>query len=370
MFISKPAKIRVSILIVFAAFCLLFQNCSSSNSSGSGQSSGNDAFVVKGSRSLGVDILDTTTASDFNNNIAMAKSAGASQMILSLGWNQIEATTPTDCATTGTYTDPGGALATFNTLLPTAGLKLSLSILPITTGLDMRPTNLKSKNFDDSLLICRYQKMLTYVFSKIPNVQLTSLMVGNEIDAFSSATTSAFWTQYWGFFVQASGAAKTLRSSLPVSVSKAGLQQIYNSADFVAVTYYPMKSDFTVKNPSVIAGEIDGLVQKFPSKTITFNEIGFPSGATYDASSEELQRVFVAQVFASWDKYATTITSMSFLRLNDLTLANAQSVATQYGLTGNTKFTEFIQTLGLRTNAGGDKAAFLQLKVESSKRGW
>lgn len=373
---------------LFSLICLiLFLNCSKNGASDviNSQPPNTNASVAKGLREIGMDILDTNPSSSFNTNISLAKAAGSTYMILGLGWNQIEASTPNDCGSAGTYVDPGNALATFNSLLPTSGIKLSLSILPVSTNLNLMPSSLSSANFDDPLVVCRFQKMLSFVFSKIPNVELVSMQFGNEIDSYSAATQLSFWSQYWGLFTQASVTAKSLRPGLKTSIvstmhgatgqslnplAQGGLQQIYNSADIVVVTYYPLNSNFTVKNPDVVDSEIGSLVTLYPSKPIYFNEIGYQSGSTYDASSEDLQKQFVTRVFKTWDKYPNQILKMSFLRLNDVSLSAAQSTANTYGLTGNNQFIEYIQTLGLRTYDGRDKQAYIQLKIEATSRGW
>jgi hypothetical protein len=382
--VRDPRIFKTLTVVTLLASVLLFQGCTSTN--GIVQSEGNNANPVpQGSRQLGLDILYTTPSSSFHNNVTYAQFAGATYLILGLGWKEIETSTPGDCTTPGTYTDPGNALATLNSTLPSANMKLSLSIVPISTGLDLRPSNLKFLAFDNPLTICRYQMMLKFVFSIIPDVTLVSMQFGNEIDEFGSANQVSFWSQYWHFYVNVSPTAKSLRAGLKTSVigtlygaigqssnelAQGGLQQIYNSADMVSVTYYPLNHDFSVKTPSVVFTDIGALVELYPSKRIHFNEIGYQSDSTYDGSSQALQQDFIHTVFQTWDLYPTQITHMSFLRLNDLSLSNAQRAAAIYGLEGNNNFIAFLQTLGLRTYAGSDKAAFIQLKTETSSRGW
>lgn len=395
MFLSK--KVSRKILLIFGLLITLglFQNCTSSNTpvesspttpGGDPHQEQGEVVTPKGSRQLGFDILSTTPSASFENNVESVKEAGGSYMILGLGWSEIESTTPGDCDLPGTYVDPGGALAAFNSLLPGVGLKLSLSILPISTNINLMPSNLKMKTLDDPLVVCRFQKMLSFVFSKIPNVQLISMQFGNEIDAYSDSNQVPFWGQFWGFFVQASNTAKALRSGVKTSVvsslygatgrssnsiAQGGLSELYKSADMVVVTYYPINDDFTAKNPSVIESEIGALVDRYPNKEIYFNEIGFPSGSSFNSSSEELQKEFVQQVFKTWDKYSEKIPNISFLRMSDLSLAAAQETAALYGLAGNNGFIEFLQTLGLKnTYSGQVKKAYSEILIETKKRQW
>jgi len=373
-------------MIPLLLYMIIFQNCTSSSPSGVGNPGNASTSVVqKGARQLGVDILDTTPTSSFNNNISLVQAAGASYMILPIGWNQIESSTPSDCTTAGTYTDPGSELETFNSLLPANNIKLSLSILPISTSINLMPSNLAALPFDNSLVICRFQKMLSFVFSKIPNIQLVSMQFGNEIDEYSAASSTSFWSQYWGFYVNVSQTAKGLSPGLKTSVigslygasgqstnslAQGGLKQIWNSADVVVVTYYPLNTDFTVKSPTVASSDISALANLYPNNKIYFNEIGFPSGSTSENSSQALQQQFLHDIFQVWDTYSTQIPNMTFVRLNDYSLSAAQSVAANYQLSGNLIFIEYLQTLGLRTYDGVDKPAFSQLKAETSARGW
>jgi hypothetical protein len=276
-------------------------------------------------------------------------------------------------------------LANLNSVLPASNVGLSLSIVPISTSINLMPSNLAGQPFDNALVICRYQKLLTYVFSKIPNVQLVSMQFGNEIDAYAGANQVSFWSQWWTFYTSVAPTAKSLRPGLRTSIAatlygtigqssnalaQGGLQQIFNAADAVIVTYYPLNGNFTVKPTTTALSDLSSLVSLYPNKPILFNEIGLPSGASFDASSTATQQDFIHQVFLAWDKYPTQITSMSFLRLNDISFASAQALATSYGLGSNSAFIEYLQTLGLISYSGTTKPAYNQLVSETHQRSW
>ena len=298
-------------------------------------------------------------------------------MILSIGWNLIEPTTPQDCKTPGTYTDPYGALETFNTYLPAHNLKLSLSILPVTTTINSLPSNLQSAALDDPLVVCRFVNMLTYVLSLIPNVELVSLQLGNELDAYAGALSVNFWSQYLTLFTNGVQTVHQLRPGTKVTVTgtlygaigqnslnplaQGGLAQLWKSADIVNVTYYPIKSNFTVKSPSVVLSDIKNLVGLFPNKPIFFNEVGYPSGSQA-GSSEDQQMLFYQNVVQVWNQYKVNIPHMLFVRLNDYSPTAAQSQANNYGLQSNSAFVSYLQTLGLRTYDGASKKAFTYIK--------
>ena len=341
--------------------------------------------VAKGSRQIGIDILDTTPASSFGDNIAHARSVGANSLILTLGWNQIEAVTPADCTSPGSYIDPGGALNALNSLLPKNGLRLSLTVAPIATSMNLMPSNLASKPFDNFLVVCRYEKMLEFVFSKISGIDLISFQVGNEVDAYAAASFVDFWSQYWTFLSAEIPAAHRLRQGLKVSVvgtlygatghsanplAKGGLAQLWKLSDMISVTYYPITAQFKVKSPSVVPTELASLLNLFPSKVVYLNEIGFPSGSSFTGSSALLQEQYIHQLFLAWDKFPVQLACVGFLRLNDLSSQAARDQAAHYGLSGNKAFVEYLQTLGMRTFSGADKPSFTQLKTETSLRHW
>lgn len=372
------------ILVVFAllVFFVGFQNFTVTDSLSFDFDSN---FVSKGNRQIGIDMLAQTPASDFYTNVSFGKSAGASMLIFTLPWNLIEPTTPKDCSTPGTYVDPGNFLSILNMVLPTQNLKLSLTVASLSTNMDGRPTNLKSLPFNNNLVTCRYQKMMRFVFSKIPNVQLSSFQIANEIDIYPGTFNDNFWNEYISFLLSAKSMASVLRPGLKVGVigtaygalgqtenpsSRKGLRILNYFTDIASFTYYPMEGNFRVKDPSVVGQEITNLVGIYPDKLIAFNEIGYQTGSVYDGSSEAQQQKFITEIFKAWDKYSQQIISMTIYCMNDFSREEAQRQAAGYGLGTNNAFIEYLQTLGLRTFDGKPKLAFTQLKAEALKRGW
>jgi len=367
-------------LFAFSAMALIISSC------GSGGSGGSASVTPKGSRTLGMDIVDTTPASDFNNNVTLAKSAGVQVMQLHMLWNGFEQSLASGCSST--LQDPGSILSIYNSVLPSKGLKMNLGILPITTSISGIPSDLKpfgDPAYSNANMICRFNKVLDFVHAALPNVTLNSLALGNEIDAYSGASAFQFWVDYGNFYTQVAAHAHTLWPGVPVTINgtfagvygtssnpyaQAAYQSLHNVSDVVGVNYYPIDSGFNVKNPSIIAGDIAGLVALYPNKPIYFQEVGYQSGSTYTGSSQALQAQFVTAIFQAWDAHASQIPYMAFLRLNDVSHSAAINTAIAYGLPGNNSFIEYIETLGLRDYAGNDKLAFTQLKSETHARGW
>lgn len=344
------------------------------------------APVLKGRRMLGMEINLTTPASDYFKNMDFAKAAGAEYVSLLLPWELIEPNAPTDCSTPATYTDPGNYLAILNSVLPKAGLKLSLTIAIINTNMDARPRSLKGRTVDDPVVQCRYGQMLKFVFSRIPALKLTSFQVANEVDAFpQSYTNPNFWLQFTRFVLVQKRIVKSYRSSVPVSFiatlggaigqtgnisAPSGLQLANMFTDLVAVTYYPLGPNFTVQDPPQVARDVDALMARYPSKKVTFNEFGCQTGSQFNRSSEAIQQKFISDFFTVWDRYNSQIVSALFFQLNDTSYDQAKQLAQMFGIGDHDGFVEYLQTLGLRTYDGVDKLGYKQLIREVNRRWW
>jgi len=77
----------------------------------SGSPMDGSTLVPKGSRLLGLDVVNPTQTQTFDDNVTFAKSIGANVLPIHVTWKSIEADSPADCVTAGTYTDT--VLSTF-----------------------------------------------------------------------------------------------------------------------------------------------------------------------------------------------------------------------------------------------------------------
>lgn len=123
-----------------------------------------------------------------------------------------------------------------------------------------------------------------------------------------------------------------------------------------------------MKPNSEVASLFQNLVG-FTNKPIHIEEVGYSSSAT-TSGSDSLQAEFYCEVFKAWDTHAVKIPSLSILRMVDKTRADAETVATTYGLAGNENFIEYIRTLGLRTSPNQTKEAFTLIDSELQRRGF
>jgi hypothetical protein len=306
-------------------------------------------------------------------------------------WNNNEGTG--SGTTSGTFTDTYGQLAAANWYYAntTPASLVSLTVSPIDTVGVMLPGDLAGTPFDNATVITRFKKYVDWLATMLPGTTFTSIQIGNEMDVPAAAGTAAYWSQYKtflhdvvpyvkskfpgvkvGFTVTAYGA---LGQGTNGATKQAGILSLLEETDLIGITYYPITlnpdATFSHKNPSVVIGEIDDLVAAIPTKPIYIQEAGYSTSSAC-GGSEAAQADFVSSVFTAWDAHASRIPFISFLRINDLSNADATSTAAAYGLPGNASFIAYLETLGLRSYAAPSsyKDSWSRLTAETAARGW
>jgi hypothetical protein len=332
--------------------------------SGASSSSSSSSVVARGSRVLAIDALN---GSNLPASLQAAQSAGGQSVTQLVTWTMIE-TSP------GVYNtlvlQPAGSL------VPQQGMSVSLMIAIINTTVKDVPPDLASLAFDDPVMIARFEALLDQIFAALPGTQLVSLGIGNEVEAYLNSDT--LWTQYKNFYNAVAAYARAKRPGLKVGVQgtlygvvgtwKSQYSALTQGSDLYMVSYYPLNADATVKDPSVVAADIDALVAAYPGKPIEIREAGYPTSSLLNSSNDK-EATFVSNMFTAWDKYAAQIEFICFTRLNDKTAAEIAADASYYHIT-DANLLAFFQTLGLRTADGLEKPAFGTLRNAAKARGW
>lgn len=411
----KPVN-RLVVSLFVLCLPILFINCSggsssettptpaapsdeSNNNPNNNPNNNDPAVVAKGSRVLGVDIVNESAGSNFTQNVASAQSLGAEYFILDMSWNQVEPGGSLNC-NLGTYTDPFGTLAGFNAALPALNIKMTLNFSLSTTNIWGLPSIFTPSTFTADpnssttqtligVMVCRYANAINYVMSKMPNVQITSIQIGNEIDYLPEATNTNFWINYWSFLAQTATHVRTLRTpsittALPIGVTaslsgltggkgetiRLGLNSLNSTiSDFVSANFYPFETGGSQAKIDLIGTQLTNLISAAGSKPVRIQEFGCQSG-TISNSSSELQKKCFQELFTVWDKNPTKLTHVNILRMNDLSHSGAYGLASTYIATPPADFVDYLETLGLKTHSGTEKEAFTYLKEQLKKRGW
>ena len=373
---------------------------------GGGGSGGGLAPQPRGARVLEIQTSEPANG-DFVGAFNLAQSIGMQSASLSLDWNAVDIGTDNSTVPPSPIyaNDPAtDFLAIANGCYPNSGTRLSLMLRPITTLTRMVPPGFENVPWDDPAMIARFEAFLDYVFLKIPDLDLTALAIGSEVDL--NLTDVITRGQYLGFYAAVADYARTTYAQLyparpplqvTVEVTHKGLLdpmtqayylQLNGFSDVIGVSYYPLAGGL-VEDPSVVAQDFAALLAAYPNHNLHFFQLGYPSGyyttAAYPEyaagtvspvinSSGTRQAEFIEAVFAAWDNYATRINLISFTWMHDETEADVAAITSNPAFGGLPNpppdYVEFLRTLGLRTDAATDKPAWSALASETAARGW
>lgn len=270
---------------------------------------------------------------------------------------------------------------------PLFGVKAELNIGPVNTVAKEVPADLQDVAFDSPELIDRFKAVLDTVFTHLPDLELSVLNIGNEIDIFFG-TNEANYLAYKSFLDEVVPYAQQLYFELHGTALKVGTvctfdgltspekvalcQAVNDDLDVVSVTYYPLNPDFTMESPEVVLTDFDDLVSYYSdtAQPIYFTECGY-SSSSFCNSSEELQSIFFQNVFAAWDEHYDNIKYISIFKSTDWSQAQVDIYLDYYGI-DVIEFAEYLRAIGVRTwdGSGTNKLAYDQIKCELEARNW
>lgn len=324
-------------------------------------------FAPRGDRLLSI-ALNETPSQKFDKAIKKAESVGIQVVTLPLPWDEIE-------KEPGKYKND--LLKIADSFYSKKGLQLAIELNPIDTNNIRMPNDLKSKDFNDPVVIERYKKALEWTLKQLPSVRLFSLSIGNEVDGVLGQD-QARWEQYSQFYEHTSNFARKIDPGLKVGckIMAKGLlknasnysKQLNRSSDVVMVTHYPLTEQFRVEHPDTVDRTMQEMVHLYPEKPVYFMELGYPSGKP-TGSSEGKQAEFIRAAFKSWDKEKDHIKFICFVWLYDRPDSELKAYRKYYKMNSD-NFESFLGSLGLCDASGREKPSFKALKEESKNRGW
>lgn len=326
----------------------------------------------KGNRMLGIHITQAEGGT-FDDAFTLALDAGMDCCPQTFFWNMLE---------DQSGYDPHSYLELINHYYPARNTAVSLCITPIETIYRGVPADLMEVPFGSPQMISRFKQLLDTIHAATPDLDLRFLIIGNEVDLYFDAHPGE-WEDYitfiaavvphakalWGEQVMA-GAESTLMGALGTHQEK--VKRMNEHTDMVCFSYYPLDPGFVMKPVDQVEEVIDRMMQAYPDRKMFLEECGYAGSETCNSSDAE-QSDFIGNMFRIWDKYRDRLLFMGFLWLHDLSPAQAQLFAVQYGISGQQgeeAFTEYVRSCGLRQFNGAAKPAFLRLKTEAGDRGW
>lgn len=327
------------------------------------------AALPKNDRILAIAVSDPVNG-NYDDAVTKALNAGAQALSLSVYWDEIE-TAPQ------VYNPDPNWLEIANAYYPTHDIAIILALNPIDTNQNRIPTDLKNLPLDDPAVIERFNKLQDYVFSQIPDLNLVAFSIGNEIDGYLGKDTEK-WAAYTTFYAETSAHARSLRPSLMigtkgifdgiVSTNASHFQTLNTHSDAIFVSYYPLNSDFTVREPNTVHEDFAKIVSLYPNQEIYLLELGYPSSEICN-SSESKQAAFISETFRAWDAHAEQIKMINFVWLNEISSSSIRTFESYYGFSDK-GFAAYLGSLGLLNEDGSEKTAFSQLRAEAEARGW
>lgn len=258
------------------------------------------------------------------------------------------------------------------------GFRMELALNPIEGSTLVLPADLTSRvvagtlKFDAPEMAWRYAQLIDALRVRIQPAQMAGLQVGKDIDGMLMYRKDpAFWEEYGRFLAQVrSHAHLAWGNSLPVGVSvraealfdestRALLAPVLANVDFVSVTYMPMGSATTAREPWDLGGDVERILYALQGVPLHLKLSGLSSSEASNGS-ELKQTQYLHALFDVWDRYAAAIPVVDFGKLYDPVAAGSSVDAL------------LIASSGLRHDdaSGTAKAAYATLRNLAFERGW
>lgn len=248
------------------------------------------------------------------------------------------------------------------------GFDLAVNIQTLDTNNRTLPADLMDKPFDSPEMRTRWEALLRAVAPRLtPKVRW--VMLGNEVDVYL-AQHGAELEPYAGFVERGRALLRERKPDLPVGVTCTyggararpdQFRRLNHDTDFVALTYYPLKPDFSVEPVSVVAGDISRMVEMAGRKPLLITEAGYPADPLL-GSSETQQAAFVDALFDAVKAHPSRIAVVNYFLLVDFNDSLVETFLKYYRVP-DAKFRAYLATLGLRKQDGTPRkseSAFLR----------
>jgi hypothetical protein len=293
---------------------------------------------------------------DFLDASHLAQGAGARSMVVTYTWSALE-------LQPGVY-----ALQDLRNAIQAARdaqQRIYVGVQAINTSRREVPADLASLPFDAAAMQARFRALLDQIVPLFDG-RVAYLSIGNEVDVFLG-TDSAAWASYQRFYDSAAAYARLRDPSLKVGVTASSaaiegpaaslLASLNRSSDFIALTYYPLNADFTVRPPSTVTADLQKMLAFSAAKPLVLQEVGYPA-APLLGSSGTAQAAFVRNVFSAWHDAQGRIPLLNFFLMHDVAPAQCDAWGQYYGLANSANFKAYVCSLGLRSADGAPKPAW------------
>ncbi len=254
-------------------------------------------------------------------------------------------------------------------------LAIELGVRIVDTNQRSMPKAYANWAFDDMRVAEKLEALLRAMAPKFHG-RVRWIAIGNEVNAYFDAHRG----EIPGYVTLMNRVLPTVRRQFAdalftinlTSEALPGLQGVYAPlvalTDFLSLTYYPLKPDFTVQDPKRARARIGEMIRAAGNRKVLFQEIGCPSSELLN-SSEQVQAAFLEGVFAGIAENKDRVLAANILWMSDLPQSVVDHFGKYYGLPNNDKFKAFLATLGLFDRDGQPKAAWAVFQREGRRLG-
>lgn len=237
------------------------------------------------------------------------------------------------------------------------------------------PSELRRKKWTDPEMVARVMRLIEAVVPKF-NKRVKWFMFGNEIDGYFGRHPDEV-QDFAALYDRVSRRVKELAPGIQVSSTimyggietlEGPLKPLNDRFDFLSITYYPIRGDFTMKNPDIVTNDFAQMRTAANGRGVVLQEIGYASSAT-NGSSEEKQAQFIRNVFEQLRANRDVFEAGSFFVLSDLSDQFVKSLAGFYGMPNTKTFLAFLQTTGLFNLQGKPKQGWSVFQDEMRRLG-
>jgi hypothetical protein len=249
--------------------------------------------------------------------------------------------------------------------LAASQLSVALTLRTIDSNQVALPADLQGRAFNDPAVISRFQALLTALAPKLNTVKWVNL--ANEVDLYFTQKENILTAP--AFLQLFSAGASALKAAIPgVSIGMVFSYSGYwytnqtfsllNAAcDHIAFSYYPIRTDFTVRDASIVSSDFAEMVWAAGSKPLIFTELGYPSSPVIGSSTLK-QQAFYSNVFDYVQAHSGNIAAGSFFQMMDLSKATVDSLVQYYNTGNNAGFGAFLGSLGTMDSTGIPKLSW------------
>jgi hypothetical protein len=288
---------------------------------------------------------------DYGAVLAAIDAIGAEATSITLYWDELQHR--------GAYRAEPDWPAIAQAVYPERGLRIQMTLAAIDTLADRRPVEFRDLAWDDPQAIRAFADLVAEVLSRMPDVDLVSVAVGNEVDGL---LTGDAVDEYARFFEEARRAIHALRPGVPVTVKvtwpglrdRPDIRALARRGDALSITWYPMDGAFHFAEPDLALRELASMAT-LADGPWELSEVGYPSDGC-GASSPAAQARFHAGL-------TEAVAAQPGLRLvqrvwsHDISDAEVEGYLA-YHRTDTRCFASFLGSLGLRTGSDAAKPAF------------